>query len=113
MSRYGVYLARKLVGKTCTCGELYTEEPTDECEEPDGHFDPCDVFSDPRDGDDFAIDFADPGGKSALRAETPENPRNLPCPTCKAPNRLTPADRACGYQCDSCADRAEMGLDGY
>jgi hypothetical protein len=53
--------------------------------------------------------FADPGGNSALRAATPDNPRNLPCPTCGQPNRLTPADRALGYQCDTCADRAERG----
>jgi hypothetical protein len=52
-------------------------------------------------------DFADPGGRSALRAETPDNPRNLPCPTCGAPDRLTPADKARGYQCDACADAAE------
>jgi len=56
-------------------------------------------------------DFADPGGNSALRAATRDNPRNLPCPNCEAPNRLTPADRARGYQCDSCADRAERGFD--
>lgn len=55
--------------------------------------------------------FADPGGRSALRAASKSNPRNLPCPNCKAPNRLTPADRAHGYQCDACADRAERG--GY
>jgi hypothetical protein len=63
--------------------------------------------------DDFDddIQFADPGGTSALRAETADNPRNLPCPTCHEPDRLTPADRARGYQCDSCADRAERG--GY
>jgi hypothetical protein len=53
--------------------------------------------------------FADPGGNSALRAATRNNPRNLPCPTCREPNRLTPADRALGYQCDACADRAEGG----
>jgi hypothetical protein len=52
-------------------------------------------------------DFADPGGRSALRAERPGNRRTLPCPTCKAPNRLTPADKRRGYQCDACADRAE------
>jgi len=57
--------------------------------------------------------FADPGGNSALRAATSRNPRNLPCPTCRVPNRLTPADRARGYQCDTCADRAERGLDMY
>lgn len=53
--------------------------------------------------------FADPGGGSALRAATKDNPRNLPCPTCGAPDRLTPLDRANGYQCDSCADRDERG----
>ena len=55
--------------------------------------------------------FADPGGNSALRAATRRNPRNIPCPTCKEPNRLTPADKARGYQCDSCADRDERGGD--
>jgi len=69
----------------------------------------CDL---PDDDDDFHIDFADPGGNSALRAETRTNPRNLPCPTCHEPNRLTPKDRALGYQCDSCADAAERGW-GY
>lgn len=62
------------------------------------------------DGDgDGGPDFADPGGRSALRAARKGNPRNLPCPTCGARNRLTPADRARGYQCDGCADRAEQG----
>jgi hypothetical protein len=53
------------------------------------------------------VGFQDPGGRSALRAATKGNPRNKPCPTCGAKNRLTPADVARGYQCDSCADRAE------
>jgi hypothetical protein len=61
------------------------------------------------DGD--TCDFADPGGRSALRAAGPGNRRNLPCPNCGAKNRLTPKDRALGYQCDSCADRAEQGWD--
>ena len=52
-------------------------------------------------------EFADPGGNSALRAASRRNPRNLPCPTCGTENVLTPADRARGYQCDSCADRDE------
>jgi hypothetical protein len=52
-------------------------------------------------------DFADPGGRSALRASRPCNPRNLPCPSCEQPNRLTPKDRALGYQCDVCAHTAE------
>ena len=53
------------------------------------------------------VGFADPGGRSALRAATKHNPRTLPCPTCGEPNRLTPIDKARGYQCDQCADRAE------
>jgi hypothetical protein len=68
------------------------------------------MFDDFDDFDDRS-DFAEPGGRSALRAASKSNPRNLPCPTCKAPNRLTPKDRALGYQCNSCADRDEMG--GY
>jgi hypothetical protein len=57
--------------------------------------------------EDSGIDFADPGGNSALRAASKQNPRNLPCPTCGVANRLTPADVAQHYQCDTCADRAE------
>lgn len=48
--------------------------------------------------------FEEPGGGSALRRATKRNPRNLPCPTCGGENRLTPADRAAGYQCNECAD---------
>jgi len=61
-------------------------------------------------GDEDLVDgvgFADPGGNSALRAETTRNPRNRPCPTCKTPNVLTPADVARGYQCNRCADAEE------
>lgn len=68
-----------------------------------------DYFED--DQDDDRSMFADPGGTSALRAATRSNPRNLPCPTCKVPDLLTPMDRARGYQCDSCANRAERGYD--
>ena len=68
-----------------------------------------DDFDDLIDG----VGFADPGGRSALRAATRGNPRNRSCPNCKRRNVLTPADVARGYQCDSCADRAEMGLDGF
>ena len=57
--------------------------------------------------EDDRSEFADPGGRSALRASGRRNPRNLPCPTCGEPDRLTPADRARGYQCDGCADVAE------
>lgn len=56
-------------------------------------------------------EFADPGGRSALRAASPSNPRIHPCPTCGAENVLTLKDVKLGYQCDGCADRAEGG--GY
>jgi len=71
----------------------------------DGHFD----GGDPWDDDNDRSMFADPGGNSALRAAGPGNPRNLPCPTCEAPSRLTPEDVDRGYQCDSFADSAERG----
>lgn len=67
------------------------------------------------DRDDYAAacgddcDFAEPGGRSALRAARKGNPRNRSCPNCKTRNVLTPADVARGYQCDRCADRAERG----
>ena len=61
--------------------------------------------------DDDSDDFADPGGPSALRSAGFKNPRNLPCPSCGEPDRLTPADRTRGYQCDGCADAAERGID--
>lgn len=56
---------------------------------------------------DDRSEFAEPYGRSALRASSKSNPRNLPCPTCKEPNKLTPKDKKLGYQCDSCADRDE------
>jgi hypothetical protein len=91
-----------------SCGEAIDDDPAEECEAADDH-----GYFDPTDEEDGGIQFADPGGNSALRAETPENPRNLPCPDCGAGNVLTPEDRACGYRCNGCANRAEMGLDGY
>lgn len=54
--------------------------------------------------------FADPGGNSALYAADRNNPRNLPCPTCETNNVLTRKDVNAGYQCDSCANRAETGF---
>jgi hypothetical protein len=73
---------------------------------------PYDDFNGPigSDDEDYRIDgvgFANPGGNSALRAATRRNPRNLPCPTCEQPNRLTRIDVQRGYQCDACADRDE------
>mgnify|MGYP003150307339 CR=1 FL=1 len=60
-------------------------------------------------GDEYEerIQFERPGSNSALRRAKRGNPRNLPCPTCGERNRLTPADKAKGYQCDACADAAE------
>lgn len=66
---------------------------------------------DPEEWQDRAEMFADPGGNSALRAATEDNPRDLPCPRCGDENVLTPADRQRGYVCDRCADAAERG--GY
>jgi hypothetical protein len=77
----------------------------------DEYLDEDESFGPDYDYDEDEIEFADPGGNSALRAAGPSSPRNLPCPTCESPNRLTPADRARGYQCDACADQAERG--GY
>lgn len=51
--------------------------------------------------------FADPGGRSALRAGV----RKYTCPTCKRPNQLTAEDVRRHYQCDRCADDQERGID--
>jgi len=59
---------------------------------------------------DGGCDFAQPGGKSALRAARKGNPRIYSCPGCKARRVLTREDKARGYQCDGCADRAEGGF---
>lgn len=78
------------------------------------HPDEDEDYGDPHDFentdyDEDCMEFADPGGTSALRAATENNPRDLPCPTCGTENVLTPADVALGYQCNSCADQAERG----
>jgi len=61
--------------------------------------------------DDDINYFAYPGEQSALRRASNKNPREYPCPTCGAPDRLTRIDHALGYQCDYCAERDERG--GY
>ena len=71
-------------------------------------------YDDPRDcydglDEDDRSEFADPGGRSALRAASRDNPRNLPCPDCGRENVLTPKDRDLGYCCNFCADRNERG----
>lgn len=55
--------------------------------------------------------FADPGGNSALRAATDEDPRVHACPNCGGGNCLTLADLSRWYQCNNCADKAERGVD--
>lgn len=74
-------------------------------------FGPYDGDYDPEEWDEVVDMFADPGGNSALRRETPDNPRDRPCPTCGEENVLTREDERLGYQCDRCADAAEMGID--
>lgn len=80
-------------------------------EDEDAYFD--DDFDAPRPGELDDCDFADPGGTSALRRATKNNPRDRSCPTCKRKNVLTPKDVALGYQCNICADRAERGESPY
>lgn len=70
-------------------------------------YDDAELYYDDEEWAERVERFADPGGNSALYAAGPNNPRNLPCPTCGAENVLTPKDRAAGYQCDRCADIAE------
>lgn len=60
---------------------------------------------DPEEWAEMCSRFRDPGGRSALHPGR----RIYACPTCKAPRRLTARDKAKGYQCDACADRAEQG----
>lgn len=69
------------------------------------------MYDDDRDDLIDGVGFADPGGRSALRAASRRNPRNRPCPTCGRKNVLTPLDVARHYQCDACADLAEGGGD--
>lgn len=84
----------------CQCfGRLHEGEEAEEPTEEPATFDQ--EFEEDRSG------FADPGGRSALRAATAKNPRNLACPTCGGENRLTAADVRRGYQCNRCADGEE------
>lgn len=94
----------------CYDCECYYNDPKDDCDCccHQDTFDKDDVDYDP----EYKIDgvgFADPGGRSALRAETRDNPRDCSCPNCGRENILTRIDRARGYQCDRCADAAECG----
>lgn len=75
-----------------------------------GYFGTHEEEYDPDDDDLIdGVGFAEPGGRSTLRAATPQNPRNLPCPDCGSPHVLTALDVARGYCCNRCADRNERG----
>lgn len=93
------------------CGELLEDHEEEEfCTSCQDYYD-SEYGSNAFDSDyNFEPSFADPGGRSALRAATEDNPRNLPCPTCGEPNRLTPEDKARGYCCDRCADLVEGNI---
>ena len=84
------------------------------CEDNEAEHDSCDYEEydsyDCEDGEGDC-DFQDPGGESALRRATPDNPRIYPCPTCHEPDMLTAKDVRLGYQCDRCAERQERGVD--
>lgn len=54
----------------------------------DEDFEEDEGYDDFEDDEDDRLIFADPGGRSALRAVSKDNPRNLPCPNCGEPNRL-------------------------
>jgi hypothetical protein len=77
-------------------------------EDGDDYYEPCDDYDDDEDLID-GVGFADPDGRSSLRAATRNNPRDRPCPSCGAEDVLTRIDEQRGYQCDRCADRAEQG----
>ena len=98
----------------CECEELNDNNICEVCEEEELEYGGDDWGEGGHSGDDWAendygyeISFQDPGGNSALRRETVDNPRNLPCPECGEPDRLTPADVKRHYRCDECANRAE------
>ena len=106
------------MGEIYECEECGVQLTEDEFQTHDGFCVCCwegggEHYSD-LDDDRYLIDdvgFANPG--SALRAETEDNPRNLPCPTCGRPGLLTPLDSMHDYQCDYCADAVERGDDLY
>lgn len=86
---------------------------TDTYDEYDDHdYDRCEDWD--CNEDEYLCDgvgFADPSSGSALRRETPSNPRIYPCPTCHMLNALTRIDKKRSYQCDRCADALERGWD--
>ena len=64
--------------------------------------------------DDDDVDYDDDDYSEngyGFRAETKDNPRIYPCPTCGREEALTMLDIQLGYQCDRCADIAEGRLE--
>jgi ribosomal protein L37AE/L43A len=59
-------------------------------------------------------DLRDPDARERLRYERrmARGGRRYPCPTCGRPAALSAREKAKGYQCSRCADRAE-GLCGW
>ena len=109
---------RKNAGISVTGPDIADSVPTGSDVMQEGYYDDNDEdfddedFNDEDFGDEaFDDEYADPHGHSALRASGPNNPRNLPCPTCGHPNRLTRAAANRGYHCDTCADAMERGGD--
>lgn len=68
-------------------------------------------YWDSEDGPDYDDDGFNPNrfrqSGSALHPGTKDDPIDQPCPTCGEEDVLTRRDVAKGYQCDTCADRAE------
>ena len=75
----------------------YDDEPSEDYE---------DDYLDYPDEDSYD-EFEQPGGHSALRKATADNPRIHSCPQCGQEDMLTAKDVALHYICDDCADRAE------
>lgn len=84
----------------------YNDDEYDDYEE-DYPFDEEEDYWDVDEESYINREFQDPGGRSALRAATRDNPRIYACPNCQKPNRLTRKDVELRYQCDQCADADE------
>lgn len=79
--------------------ESFGDDPDDDSDIEDG----VDDDFDDHNGFEFTIPCCD----SNIRDATPDRPRNLPCPTCCKPERLSAAEIVAGYECDECAHRVE------
>ncbi len=55
----------------------------------------------------YGEDYEDRDERMEFRSALRVGKRIYPCPACGKKKALTAADKSLGYQCDSCADRAE------